>query len=69
MRVAANIHTLSIGARGREVGIEVICHNDLSACNFVFRQQTPIAIKGREREAAFVNGAWHDEVMMGGPRP
>jgi RimJ/RimL family protein N-acetyltransferase len=22
-------------------------------------------IEGREREAAFVDGAWHDDVMMG----
>ena len=24
--------------------IEVICHNDLSPCNFVFRNETPVAI-------------------------
>jgi aminoglycoside phosphotransferase (APT) family kinase protein len=28
----------------RKVGIEVICHNDLSPCNFVFRAGLPVAM-------------------------
>lgn len=32
----------SPAARG--VGLEVVCHNDLSPCNFVFRSRRPLAI-------------------------
>lgn len=44
------------------IGIRVLAYNQRAIrayekCGFV--------IEGREREAAFVNGAWHDDVMMG----
>jgi Ser/Thr protein kinase RdoA (MazF antagonist) len=29
---------------GRRIGGEVICHNDLSPCNFVFRSRLPVAM-------------------------
>ena len=44
------------------IGIRVVAYNRRAIrayekCGFV--------VEGREREAAFVNGAWHDDVMMG----
>lgn len=44
------------------IGIRVLAYNQRAIrayekCGFV--------IEGREREAAFVNGAWHDDVLMG----
>lgn len=44
------------------IGIRVLAYNERAVrayakCGFV--------IEGREREAAFVNGAWHDDIMMG----
>lgn len=36
----------------RRSGIETICHNDLSPCNFVFRDGTPIAIIDFDAAAA-----------------
>lgn len=48
--------------RLHRIGIRVLAYNTRAIrayekCGFV--------IEGREREAAFVNGAWHDDVMMG----
>jgi RimJ/RimL family protein N-acetyltransferase len=44
------------------IGIRVLAYNRRAIrayekCGFV--------IEGRERETAFVNGAWHDDIMMG----
>jgi hypothetical protein len=33
-----------VGAVARAAGFEIVCHNDLSPCNFVFRQGRPMAI-------------------------
>jgi RimJ/RimL family protein N-acetyltransferase len=46
----------------RRIGIRVLAYNRRAIrayekCGFV--------VEGREREAAFVNGRWHDDVMMG----
>lgn len=35
---------LVASSAARAVGIEVICHNDLSPCNFVFRAGVPVAM-------------------------
>ena len=40
-------HDLSselVASHTTEAGIEIVCHNDLSPCNFVFRGNTPVAI-------------------------
>jgi RimJ/RimL family protein N-acetyltransferase len=48
--------------RLHRIGVRVLAHNRRAIrayekCGFV--------IEGREREVAFVNGTWHDDVMMG----
>ena len=48
--------------RMHRIGIRVLAYNQRAIhaykkCGFV--------IEGRERETAFVDGAWHDDVMMG----
>lgn len=53
----------AFGAMGlHRIGIRVLAYNKRAIrayekCGFV--------IEGRERETAFVNGAWHDDIMMG----
>ena len=41
-------HDLSSGLvdspKATKMGLEVVCHNDLSPCNFVFRGESPVAI-------------------------
>lgn len=41
-------HDLSSGLvdspKATKMGIEVVCHNDLSPCNFVFRGESPVAV-------------------------
>lgn len=53
----------AFGAMGlHRIGIRVLAYNKRAIrayekCGFV--------IEGRERETALVNGAWHDDIMMG----
>jgi RimJ/RimL family protein N-acetyltransferase len=44
------------------IGIRVLAYN-LRAIRAY--EKSGFVIEGKEREAAFVNGAWHDDVMMG----
>lgn len=48
LRIAAllirSFHDASAGFVTSQVGAEVVCHNDLSPCNFVFRGKVPVAI-------------------------
>ena len=45
-RLIRRFHDATIGllARGIEASLEIICHNDLSPCNFVFRIGIPVAL-------------------------
>jgi RimJ/RimL family protein N-acetyltransferase len=44
------------------VAIRVLAYNTRAIRTY---QKCGFLIKGREREAAFVNGQWHDDVIMG----
>jgi RimJ/RimL family protein N-acetyltransferase len=44
------------------VGIRVLAYNTRAIRSY---QRCGFLIEGREREAAFVNGQWHDDVIMG----
>ncbi|WP_348628998.1 GNAT family protein [Mesorhizobium sp. YM1C-6-2] len=50
------------GMKLHRVGIRVISYNDRAIRSY---EKCGFSIEGRERETAFVNGAWHDDVMMG----
>jgi Ser/Thr protein kinase RdoA (MazF antagonist) len=45
-RLIRRFHDATVGllARGGDTPLEVICHNDLSPCNFVFRIGIPVAM-------------------------
>jgi RimJ/RimL family protein N-acetyltransferase len=44
------------------VAIRVLAYNTRAIRSY---QKCGFLIEGREREAAFVNGRWHDDVIMG----
>jgi RimJ/RimL family protein N-acetyltransferase len=44
------------------VAIRVLAYNTRAIRSY---QKCGFLIEGREREAAFVNGQWHDDVIMG----
>jgi Ser/Thr protein kinase RdoA (MazF antagonist) len=45
-RLIRKFHDATVGilARGGATGLEVICHNDLSPCNFVFQAGIPVGL-------------------------
>ncbi|MDH6234895.1 RimJ/RimL family protein N-acetyltransferase [Mesorhizobium soli] len=44
------------------IGIRVLAYNERAIRAY---EKCGFRIEGRERETAFVNGAWHDDIMMG----
>ncbi len=44
------------------IGIRVLAHNSRAIRAY---QKCGFVIEGRERETAFIDGVWHDDVMMG----
>ncbi|WP_261334018.1 GNAT family N-acetyltransferase [Rhizobium leguminosarum] len=48
--------------RLHRIGIRVLAYNTRAIRAY---QKCGIVQEGREREAAFVNGSWHDDIMMG----
>jgi len=44
------------------LGIRVLAYNKRAIRAY---QKCGFVVEGRERETAFVNGAWHDDIMMG----
>ncbi|WP_342454796.1 GNAT family protein [Sinorhizobium mexicanum] len=44
------------------IGIRVLSYNERAIRAY---QKCGFVVEGREREAAFVNGTWHDDIMMG----
>lgn len=53
----------AFGAMGlHRISIRVLAYNERAIRAY---QKCGFIIEGRERETAFVNGAWHDDIMMG----
>jgi RimJ/RimL family protein N-acetyltransferase len=50
------------GLQLHRIGIRVLAYNTRAIQAY---QKCGFVVEGREREAAFVNDAWHDDVMMG----
>lgn len=48
--------------RLHRISVRVLAHNRRAMRAY---QKCGFVVEGREREAAFVNGAWHDDVMLG----
>jgi RimJ/RimL family protein N-acetyltransferase len=48
--------------RLHRIGIRVLAHNSRAIRAY---QKCGFVIEGRERETAFIDGVWHDDVMMG----
>ena len=44
------------------IGVRVLGYNRRAIRAY---EKCGFAVEGREREAAFVNGAWHDDIIMG----
>jgi RimJ/RimL family protein N-acetyltransferase len=44
------------------ISIRVLAYNTRAIRSY---QKCGFLIEGREREAAFVNGRWHDDIIMG----
>lgn len=55
--------THAFGPMGlHRIGIRVLSYNERAIAAY---EKCGFVEEGREREAAFVNGTWHDDVMMG----
>ncbi|MDK1386936.1 GNAT family protein [Sinorhizobium sp. 8-89] len=53
----------AFGSMGlHRIGIRVLSYNERAIRAY---EKSGFVVEGREREAALVNGAWHDDVMMG----
>ena len=48
--------------RLHRVGIRVLAYNKRAIRAY---EKCGFGVEGRERETAFVNGVWHDDIMMG----
>jgi RimJ/RimL family protein N-acetyltransferase len=48
--------------RLHRIGLRVIAYNTRAIRSY---EKSGFAIEGREREAGFVDGEWHDDIMMG----
>ncbi|MDK1490369.1 GNAT family protein [Sinorhizobium sp. 7-81] len=57
------LHKHAFGSMGlHRIGVRVLSYNKRAIRAY---EKSGFVVEGREREAAFVNGAWHDDVMMG----